>query len=549
MPFISVSVKDAMKHINAQNNGWFLPAVQRPYVWGSRYESDKYIYKLFDSILNGYPIGTLIVWNTDLEVPYREFMQNYSNGQTAQLAQKCQWGRKDKWLVYDGQQRLQTLYSCLYYTMNGRTLAYDLRYDPSDDNCGFVFIDQNNAVQKKYPGYVMMPQLFTMTPDARQKVLYRNQLLSALSLTNDEAVLCESRFDRLWSVFAEHDVKPLVYWSLDSSMSEDQVNEIFQRLNIGGVPLSGADLLFAEIKASYPHFEDDMNDISDSIYAGTNGYAFSANEILQFIHLIVKGSTRIDTSRITVSDINEFQRVGNNIKTPLQDFFVRFMLGEFQINNAAIVPRKLALLPLLFYVYKNSANGKTYQQLDHAGMKQYFILSQLNDWNTQGIVEGAARAIMGAADTEFPLCKIEKIAANKKRIVTLTENAFEDNRWFALKVLIPHRVYSPASGKRYKPELDHIFPKKLKNPPTPYQVDTIWNLQPISGQINLQKKNKHPKAFFTDPQTASYFSQYDFLPDQDSTLWDDPGQFIARRKDKMLQFMMQTYGLTVTPTP
>ena len=72
-------------------------------------------------------------------------------------------------------------------------------------------------------------------------------------------------------------------------------------------------------------------------------------------------------------------------------------------------------------------------------------------------------------------------------------------------------------------------------------------------RINIQKRNKHPKQFFADPQTASYFSQYDFLPDQDSTLWDklwnDPGQFIAWRKEKMLQFMQDRYGLTVTPTP
>ena len=68
-------------------------------------------------------------------------------------------------------------------------------------------------------------------------------------------------------------------------------------------------------------------------------------------------------------------------------------------------------------------------------------------------------------------------------------------------------------------------------------------------RINAQKKNKHPKQFFSDPQTASYFSQYDFLPNQGSTLWDNPGQFIDWRKEKMLQFMQTRYGLTVTPTP
>ena len=48
MSYLTISVKEAVGNINAQNNGWFLPAVQRPYVWGSRYESEKYICKLFD---------------------------------------------------------------------------------------------------------------------------------------------------------------------------------------------------------------------------------------------------------------------------------------------------------------------------------------------------------------------------------------------------------------------------------------------------------------------------------------------------------------------
>ena len=36
--------------INSPYNGWFLPAIQRPYVWGSRHENELYICKLFDSI-------------------------------------------------------------------------------------------------------------------------------------------------------------------------------------------------------------------------------------------------------------------------------------------------------------------------------------------------------------------------------------------------------------------------------------------------------------------------------------------------------------------
>jgi len=47
MSYKTISVKEAVRHINNAVNGWFLPAVQRPYVWGSRYESEEYICNFF----------------------------------------------------------------------------------------------------------------------------------------------------------------------------------------------------------------------------------------------------------------------------------------------------------------------------------------------------------------------------------------------------------------------------------------------------------------------------------------------------------------------
>ena len=127
---------------------------------------------MFDSILNGYPIGTLIVWNTDKEVPYREFMNDYEDGKIATLVDKSLWERTDKWLVYDGQQRLQTLFSCLKYTLNKRILAYNLLYksDNTDEDYGFEFIDKNTD----NPGYIKLPALFSKT-DA-EKVSYRKKI-------------------------------------------------------------------------------------------------------------------------------------------------------------------------------------------------------------------------------------------------------------------------------------------------------------------------------------------------------------------------------------
>ena len=77
MSYIGITIKSAMEKIN---NSWFLPAIQRPYVWGSRYDSEKYICKLFDSLFQSYPIGGLIMWQTNSKVAHREFLKDFHQG-------------------------------------------------------------------------------------------------------------------------------------------------------------------------------------------------------------------------------------------------------------------------------------------------------------------------------------------------------------------------------------------------------------------------------------------------------------------------------------
>ena len=73
---MDLSIKEVVNNIN---ENWFLPAIQRPYVWGSRYDEEKYICRLFDSILRKYPIGLLILWNPEKLVAFRRFIDEYED--------------------------------------------------------------------------------------------------------------------------------------------------------------------------------------------------------------------------------------------------------------------------------------------------------------------------------------------------------------------------------------------------------------------------------------------------------------------------------------
>jgi len=201
MSYQGKSVKEVINSINASYGGWFLPAIQRPYVWGSRHENELYICKLFDSIVRGYPIGGLIVWNTTDTIPYREFISDYNAGNPAKrIVDEGLHSRQDKWLVYDGQQRLQTLFSCLKYTFNDRILIFNLLFKDAEDldpnETGFSFVQKNSELS---PNHIRLNKLFSKLPD--EKTSYRKNILKNIKTINDEQEeLIENNIENLWTV-------------------------------------------------------------------------------------------------------------------------------------------------------------------------------------------------------------------------------------------------------------------------------------------------------------------------------------------------------------
>ena len=576
MSYLGISVKEAISNINHDNNGWFLPAVQRPYVWGSRHESEQYICKLFDSILRGYPIGGLIIWNTAEKIPYREFMSDYQVGDIPKLVDSGLHGRKDKWLVYDGQQRLQTLYSCLKYTFNTRVIVYDLLFNLTEehdpDETGFSFVDKNSNIEWHY---IRMNELFSKQPDGKRT--YRKSIFQLNENINDkEEGLIEKNVDILWDIFVKMEAKSLAYFPIQSS-SEREVNEIFERLNTGGMALSQADLLFSRIKGNEENydFEEKLQLSSKKIYDTTGkGYFFSAYNILQLLNLIVKGRVRIDPKNVKDSELSQFTTEWTNLEKSLHSYFTDYIWGQFKINNNSIIPRKLALLPMMVYFYEIYKKGFEFKNIPSNNLKylnNYFIKSQINDWNLQSYADNFSKIIKehsknaGANLFDFPIQEIEqKIDEKKQRNTTISEESFCNYRWFSLKILTPNRVYQfePDIRGRFNPELDHIFPLNPRNPESNHKeiVDVLWNMQPTKGEINGYKTNISPKSFFTDQERNSkgecitgskYISDYDFLPsdkngkiDFNDQIWNSPQDFILERKKIMLEFLNTTYGIT-----
>lgn len=536
-----------MRKINHVASGWFLPQVQRQYVWGARYESETYICLLLDSLYRRYPIGGLVLWETDKPVAYREFIDDYYPGQFAKQVDQGRWG-SHKSLIYDGQQRLQTLRSVLYYTFNGRVLCFNLLFDTDSeesDDTGFFFIDQGQDVP---PFCIKLTELSSIACEAKKKVELEDKYTSDSPLDKAQELQIKTNITALWEVFVDRNVKSIAYFSVITH-DESEVNEVFRRLNTGGIMLTQIEMVLAKLKAQHPDYEEKLWEISSEISKATGGYTFSSAEVLQFFYVLVLGSTRVDENRVNAKHIPEFHKHLTDSRPALREFFENYLWWQLKINNASIIPRGLALLPLAVYLAALKAGGHDFEikridALVIQTMHQYLILSQFGDWNTQTMVNIFCGLAWDAGFTgaNFPLENIKHVALNKNRSDTLYYHQFISLPWLALKILTPNRSYIFYDSK---PQVDHIFPLSMSNTDDGYRerVDVLWNFQPMPASVNNYKRARNPKEFFTSSDGSKYLNDYDFLPPITSDWGKEAKRFIRYRHKQMRNYLRKKYGM------
>ncbi|MGH9460212.1 MAG: DUF262 domain-containing protein, partial [Vicinamibacteria bacterium] len=106
MEYRAVRIKDVISGINRD---YFLPAIQREFVW----EPDQ-IEKLFDSILGDYPIGSFLFWKVDErnkeEWTTFEFIRQFDKADPHNPEASLKGIARDIFLVLDGQQRMSSLF-------------------------------------------------------------------------------------------------------------------------------------------------------------------------------------------------------------------------------------------------------------------------------------------------------------------------------------------------------------------------------------------------------------------------------------------------------
>jgi len=197
-----------------------LPEIQRPFVWPNSKVRD-----LFDSMYRGFPVGYLLFWVNGFSEVHRQIGTN--------VKQKV-----PRLLIVDGQQRLTSLYA----VMKGIPV---LRKDYSQERIHIAFrprdqkFEVTDAAIRRDPEFISdISQLWSGS-----RVRFVRRFLKHLGahrpLSEDEGDELSEIIDRLYDL----QNYPFRALELSSAVDEENVAEVFVRINSKGTTLNQADFI------------------------------------------------------------------------------------------------------------------------------------------------------------------------------------------------------------------------------------------------------------------------------------------------------------------
>ncbi len=200
-----------------------LPDIQRPFVWSNAKVRD-----LFDSMYRGFPVGYVLFW------------ENGNADGVRQIGIDAKQHTIPSRLIVDGQQRLTSLYA----VFRGRTVIdsdyrerrIEIAFRPRDGR-----FDVADAPIRRDPEWIAnISDLWASGKSSRKLVNdFIDHLSAKTDLSDDEEEIIAHNLDRLFDL----QKYPFTALEIAPTVDEEQVADIFVRINSEGVKLNQADFI------------------------------------------------------------------------------------------------------------------------------------------------------------------------------------------------------------------------------------------------------------------------------------------------------------------
>lgn len=390
----AITIKDALEHI--QGRRYAMPAIQREFVW-----STEQIEKLFDSLMQGYPIGAFLFWRVepDTAKQYRwySFMRDYHQRDGTHNEDFEPLDDVNTFTaVLDGQQRLTALNIGLrgsyaeklpYYHFKNpkaypkKELYLNIAFELDDDESGaryeFRFLTTKDAERDggrrkwfKAKDILDLPSLGSVNQYAKEHQLFENDSEAEV---NRILLLRQAIFEN-----------PPISHYLETDQDLDRVLNIFIRTNSGGTELSNSDLLLSVATAQWQELDareevnlrtDQLNDIGEGFNFGRD-FVLRAGVVLADI-----GDIAFQVRNFNRENMQRLEQSWDGIMSALHTSVA--LAHQFGLSGGRLDSQN-ALIPLAYYIH-------------HGGFDEDFLERKANQHDRELMREWLFRTLLARA--------------------------------------------------------------------------------------------------------------------------------------------------------
>lgn len=566
-----ITIAQAIERIH--RNEYLLPAFQRDFVW-----SAEQIEKLFDSLMKGYPISSMLFWKvkggTKTDFRFYKFLSAF-----IQYHRICNDpiptdNINDFYAVLDGQQRLTSLYiglcgSYAYkdyrkrwdyseYNFPTRHLYFNIsrKYtqEESDREFIFSFVDKNISkendlfIDKSNEKWFRVGKILALHQDYNYGID---------EFAEDNNIDKESK--RLLRLLDNviHTKLNINFYEEDEQKPDKAVN-IFIRINSGGTALSFSDILMSIAIANCKQM-DAKTEIKNLVeHVRSKGFNISHDFILKsFLYLYHKDVRSLITSFnlgfIELAE-NNWTRIRDAVSN-LFDLLRSFGLTDFTMTSYN------AAMPILYYLYHKGIYQDFYKKIgnreDCEIIKKWLFSIQLRrafGASADSVLAQSRRAyttdITGSYIKEtVTLFPATEINSEIRKLSDVGDDFIEDLLYsqkdsrYSFPILA--MLYPDLDYRNNNFHQDHLHPASAYNDLEEkdkekygWQVyNSILNLQMLDANEN-ESKNAKPLEKWVSEQTRNKdmrkFMEDHLIPDTDLSL-SNFSDFIEKRKAMLVQ--------------
>lgn len=532
---------------NISQHVYVLPAIQREFVW-----SAEQICCLFDSLMQGYPFGTMLFWNVNRENSHRfkffDFVRTYHERDTPHCPPMPI--RHDTALVavLDGQQRMTALNIGLRGTYAEKV---KWKWWSSPDAFPIKVLHLNllaDGTRETDEMYEFEFREETLPNFEAEKLWFPVREILGFSDPSDladwyekyEGLTREQRRQAnrsLFTLFRVVHTDQLISYHEETDQDIERVLSIFIRINSGGTKLSYSDLLLSIAVAQWQSLDarEEIHKLVDEMNAVGSRFNFSKDLVLKAGLMLANiGNVGFKVENFTHENMVVLEEKWRGIRRAL--VLAAHLLSSFGFNGQ-VLRADSAILPIAYYLhFRQFGEGflTANQYLDDRQAIRLWLvrtlLKQSGIWGSglDTFLGQLREVIKSNGANGFPVDAIRTAMSKSGKSLTFESEELEEIldaeygqplTFAALSLLSPHLNFA------HHFHVDHVYPKSLltkkalnslgftdaETNPMLEMSNRLPNLQLLEGAANVEKQAQFPEKWtrehFTDAERPAYIER------------------------------------------